>query len=78
MEFYAFVFTFFMKTKCKFLAEEIKIYIILHTSHYNAFRSGAFPIKEAEGKGLKIITPKQMLQKLPKAFAQAHLKNWMK
>ena len=27
----------------------------------NAFRSGIFPIKSTKGKGLKILTPKQML-----------------
>ena len=36
----------------------------------NAFRSGLFPIKETQGKGLKILTPKQMLQRLPIALAQ--------
>ena len=29
----------------------------------NAFRSVIFPIKTAKGKGLKILTPKQMLQR---------------
>ena len=28
----------------------------------NASRSGTFPIKETQGKRLKILTPKQMLQ----------------
>ena len=37
----------------------------------NAFRSGMFPIKEKQGKGLKILTPKKMLQRLPIALAQA-------
>ena len=44
----------------------------------NVFRSGIFPTKEAQGKGrpldlatrLKILTPKQMLQRLPIALAQ--------
>ena len=36
----------------------------------NAFTSGIFPIKEAQGKRLKILTPKQMLQRLPLALAQ--------
>ena len=31
----------------------------------NAFRSGIFPIKEKKRKGIKILTPKQMLQILP-------------
>ena len=30
----------------------------------NAFRSGIFPIKETKGNRLKILTPKQMLQRL--------------
>ena len=36
----------------------------------DAFRSGVFPIKSTKGKGLKILTPKQMLQRLPLAIAQ--------
>ena len=36
----------------------------------NAFRSGIFPIKEIQGKGLKILTPKEMLQSLPIALAK--------
>ena len=31
----------------------------------NACRSGIFPIKATKGEGLKILTPKQMLQRLP-------------
>ena len=30
---------------------------------------------ETEGKGLKILTPKQMLQRLPKALAQVKAGN---
>ena len=41
----------------------------------NAFRSGTFPIKAAKGKGLKISTPKQMLQRLPIALAQVKAGN---
>ena len=37
---------------------------------FNSFRSGIFPIKEKQGKGLKILTSKQMLQRLPIALAQ--------
>ena len=29
-----------------------------------------FPTKQKQGKGLKILTPKQMLQRLPIAIAQ--------
>ena len=36
----------------------------------NAFKSEIFPIKITQGKGLKILTPKQMLQRLPIALAQ--------
>ena len=39
---------------------------------YNAFRSGIFRRLERsqEGKGLKILTPNQMLKRLPIALAQ--------
>ena len=30
----------------------------------NAFKSGIFPTKEKQGKWLKILTPKQMFQRL--------------
>ena len=36
----------------------------------NAFRSGILLIKARKGEGLKILTPKQMLQRLPIALAQ--------
>ena len=36
----------------------------------NAFKSGIFPTKAAKGEGIKILTPKQMLQKLPIALAK--------
>ena len=41
----------------------------------NAFRSGIFPIKATQGKGLKILTPKQVLQRLPIAIAQVKADN---
>ena len=41
----------------------------------NAFKSGIFPIKETDGKGLKILTPKQILERLPIAFAQVKAGN---
>ena len=31
----------------------------------NAFKSGIFPIKSTQTRKLKILTPKQMLQRLP-------------
>ena len=40
-----------------------------------AFTSRIFPIKEKQGKGLKILTPKQMLQRLPIVFAQVKAVN---
>ena len=36
----------------------------------NAFRSGIFPMKEKQGKGWKILTPKQMLHRLTIVLAQ--------
>ena len=38
-------------------------------------RSGIFPIKKTVGKCLKILTPKQMLQRVPIAFAQVKAGN---
>ena len=35
----------------------------------NAFKSGIFPIKATQAEGLKILNPKQMLQRLPIALA---------
>ena len=41
----------------------------------NAFKSGLFSLKSTTGKGLKILTPKQLLQRLPIAFAQVKAGN---
>ena len=41
----------------------------------NAFRSGIFLIKQTKGIGLKILTPKQKLQRLPIALAQVKVGN---
>ena len=41
----------------------------------NAFKSGIFPIKVTKGEGLKILTPKQILQRLPIALAQVKAGN---
>ena len=41
----------------------------------NTFRSGIFPTNEEEGKGLKILSPKQMLQRLPRALAHVKAGN---
>ena len=34
-----------------------------------------FPLKEKQGKGLKMLTPKQMLQRLPMELAQVKTGN---
>ena len=39
-------------------------------SIFNAFKSEIFPIKTTKGEGLKLLTPKQMLQRLPIAPEQ--------
>ena len=36
----------------------------------NAFKCGIFPIKATQDEGLKLLTPKQMLQRLPIALPQ--------
>ena len=41
----------------------------------NAFKSGLFLLKLTAGTGLKILTPKQLLQKLPIALAQGKAGN---
>ena len=41
----------------------------------NAFKSGLFSLKSTTDKGLKILTPKQLLQRLPIAFAQVKAGN---
>ena len=41
----------------------------------NAFKSTIFPVKETQGKGLKILNPKQMPQRLPTALAQVKTGN---
>ena len=41
----------------------------------NAFKSEIFPIKAIKGKGLKILTLKQMLQRLPIALAEVKAGN---
>ena len=43
-----------------------------------AFRSGIFPIKATKCKGLKILTPKQMLQRLPIVLAKVKASNTSK
>ena len=41
----------------------------------NAFKSGLFPLKSTTGEGLKILSPKQLLQRLPIALAQVKAGN---
>ena len=41
----------------------------------NVFRSGIFAIKKTHGERLKILIPKQMLQRLPIALAQVKAGN---
>ena len=41
----------------------------------NAFKNGLFQLKSTTGTGLKILTPKQMLQRLPIALAQVKAGN---
>ena len=36
----------------------------------NALKSGTFPIKERQGKGLKILTPNHIIQRLPITLAK--------
>ena len=41
----------------------------------NAFKSELFPLKSTTGTGLKVLTPKQMLQRLPIALTQVKAGN---
>ena len=41
----------------------------------NGFKSGLFPLKSTTGTGLKILTPKQVLQRLSIALAQVKAGN---
>ena len=41
----------------------------------DTFKSGIVTIKATQGKGLKTLTPKQMLQRLPIALAQVKTGN---
>ena len=40
-----------------------------------AFKSGIFPAKTTRGKELKILTPKQMIQRLPIVLSQVKAGN---
>ena len=39
-------------------------------STLNVFKSEVFPVKATKGKGLNILTPKQLFQRLPIVLAQ--------
>ena len=41
----------------------------------DSFKSGLFPLKSTTGTRLKVLTPKQMLQRLPIALAQVKAGN---
>ena len=41
----------------------------------NAFKSRLFPLKSTTGRGLKVLTPIQMLQRLPITLAQVKTRN---
>ena len=47
-----------------------KQFYINHASLLNAFKSGIYLIKATKGEGLKILIPKQILQKLPIVLPQ--------
>ena len=44
-------------------------------STLNAFKSGLIPFKSAQGRWPKILTPKQMFEKLPIAYAEVQAGN---
>ena len=44
----------------------------------NAFKSGISPLKSSKGKGLKILTPNQMLQRSPITLAEVKALNTSK
>ena len=61
--------------------KKVSTYESVYTLHegweliLNAFRSGVFPMKEKQEKGLRVLTPKQMLQRLPIELAQVKVGN---
>ena len=54
-----------MKVRIKILIKSAYVLYEGRELILNAFKSRIFLIKETQGKGLKILTPKQMLQRLP-------------
>ena len=61
--------------------KKVSTYESVYTLHegweliLNAFRSGVFPMKEKQEKGLRVLTPKQILQRLPIELAQVKAGN---
>ena len=61
--------------------KKVSTYESVYTLHegweliLNAFRSGVFPMKQKQEKGLRVLTPKQMLQRLPIELAQVKAGN---
>ena len=54
------------------------MYALFHESRdltFHAFKIGIFPIKATKGEGLKILTPKQMLQRFPIVLTQVKAGN---
>ena len=63
------------KTKTINILESVNAFYEGRELILNVFRSGMFPKEETQGKELKILTPKQMLQGLPIALAQVKAGN---
>ena len=59
-----------MKTKIKNVFDSAKNLYGGRELVFNAFKSGLFPLNSTKGTGLKILSSKQMLQRLPIALAQ--------
>ena len=54
----------------------IKVHILfMKDENLNAFKSGIFSIQSTQGKRVNILTPKQILQRLPIAFVQVKTSN---
>ena len=73
-----YILNFNNKTRPKNKDDKKYIYILnsAHNLYYgrelviNTFKSGLFPLKPTTGTGVKVLTPKQMLQRLPIALAE--------
>ena len=67
-----------MKVRIKILIKSAYVLYEGRELILNAFKSRIFLIKETQGKGLKILTPKQMLQRLPIVPVQLKVGNTTK